>query len=417
MSLIIPYGNSSISLDLPGFNAMDLIVPRDVKGSPAPLNVVNFALQNPLGINLSMLQPDQTVAIGINDKTRPVPHEYLLPPLLTFLGERGISRDRIRLIIASGTHTPMIEEEVNHLIPQEILNNYPIYVHDCDNSSMVTLGSTSRGTPVWINRDFYDANIRICVGIIEPHHFMGFSGGVKTAAIGLAGRATINYNHAHISHPNAASGHFDDNPMRQDVEEIGKMLNVQFVLNAILNYKKEIIHVLAGNPSAVMQSGIPLSREINQISVNSKYDMVIVSPGGYPKDINFYQSQKALTHAGLITRDWGNIILLAECIEGIGNTRYENVMQSVSSHEEALHYFDEHEFEVGPHKAYLVARDAVNKHIFIHSSLTEDQVKLLRLKYMADPQSFLHNYFSNVTRPIKVAIMPHGTTTIPHLSI
>jgi nickel-dependent lactate racemase len=394
---------------------VDVIVPRKLKGNLDPSRYVENALQNPLDIDPGMFLNVKSVAIGINDKTRPVPHEHLLPPLLALLQKNGVARENIHLIIANGIHQPMSEDEYTQILPQEIVDTFPISSHDCDHSPLVDLGFTSRGTPVLINRDFCNAELRITVGNIETHHFMGYSGGAKTAAIGLAGRTTITHNHAFITHPNAVSGHYEDNPMRQDVEEIGRMIGLQFSLNAILNSDKEIVQVIAGDPLSVMASGVPLSRRLNEVPVKTLYDLVIVSPGGYPKDINFYQSQKAMTHAGLITREGGDILLIAECIDGIGNTGYEKVMHNVSSHAEAIRYFKEHEFAVGPHKAYLVARDGVNKNLLIHSSLSAEQVNRLLLKPVNDPQEFLDRYFSNVSRPVKVAILPHGTTTIPHL--
>lgn len=409
------YGRSSLNLDVLDSEVVDVIVPMNVKGCSDPLYEVEIVLQNPLGIDSYLFHNIKSVAIGINDKSRPVPHEYLLPPLLALLQKNGVARENIRLIIASGIHQPMSRDEYTQILPQEIIEKYPISSHDCDRSRLVDLGVTSRGTPVLVNQEFYAAELKITIGNIEPHHFMGYSGGAKTAAIGLTGRRTINHNHAFITHPNAVSGHYEDNPMRQDVEEIGKMIGVQFVLNALLNNEKEIVQVIAGNPLAVMSTGVSLSRQLTEVSVNTLYDLVIVSPGGYPKDINFYQSQKAMTHAGLITHEGGNILLLAECIEGIGNAGYEKVMQAVSSHMEAMQYFKEHEFEVGPHKAYLVARDGVNKNLSIHSALPAEQVKLLLINPVEDPQAFLDSYFSNVARPVKVAILPYGTTTIPLL--
>jgi nickel-dependent lactate racemase len=410
------YGESTIDLDLTGLEPVDVIAPMKVEGSHHPLQDVEQALKSFLDINPIPFYNFKSVAIGINDKTRPVPHAYLLPPLLTILKDAGIAREHIHLIIASGIHKPMKASDLNQILPEDIIAQYPIIAHDCDHSDMVTLGDTSRGTPVIINREFYESDLKITIGNIEPHHFMGYSGGAKTAAIGLAGRKTINHNHAFITHPNAISGHFEDNPMRQDVEEIGQMIGLHLAVNAILNSAKEILHVLAGNPLSVMKAGIPLSRQLNEVTVNSLYDLVIVSPGGYPKDINFYQSQKALTHAGLMTRVGGDILLLAECSEGIGNSGYERTMHSIKSQSEALQYQHEHEFEVGPHKAYLVARDAVNKNIHIHSSLTDEAIRLLLLDPVLDPQQFISHYHSMMTKSFKVALLPFGTTTIPHLT-
>ena len=196
------------------------------------------------------------------------------------------------------------------------------------------------------------------MGNVEPHQFQGFSGGVKSAAIGLAGRETINHNHARMIDPRAQLGHYADNPARQDVEEIGAMIGVHLALNAVLNGQKQIVHAVAGEPRAVMEAAIPLSRQVSQAPVAAPFDLVIASAGGHPKDLNLYQAQKALAHAALVTRDGGTVIVVAACPEGTGSRSYEAWMQGVGSHEEVFARFEREPFRVGPHKAFLMSRDA-----------------------------------------------------------
>ncbi len=353
------YGHGSIKFEIPGSTQIDLIAPVDFPAALDPFEEVKHALLHPLGgITLSHFSQVRTAAIAINDKTRPVPHHLLLPPLLDQMELLGLSPANISLIIATGTHTPMKPEEFPLVLPREIIDRYPIFSHDADSPDLVFIGDSSRGTPIYINRQYMEADLRIVVGNIEPHHFMGFSGGVKTAAIGLAGRETINRNHALLPHPNAKTAHFEDNPMRQEVEEIGKRIDVQFALNAILNNDIEIVKIIAGTPLSVIEKGIVLAKSICQVSVAHPYDLVIASAGGHPKDINLYQSQKALTHAALLTRDGGTIILLAECPDGPGSDGYEKFMDGVTSFDQIFEKFNRDGFEIGPHKAFLVARDA-----------------------------------------------------------
>ena len=319
----LPYGKGTLTARLPNQANVDLIAPQDPPGAPDPLQAVAAAVSAPLRVDLThLLSVSRSAAIAINDKTRPVPHQYLLSPLLKRLEAGGIPPERIHLIIATGTHLPMQPDEFAKILPADLLSRYPVVSHDCDAPDLVDLGYTSRLTPVKINRRFMQADLRIVLGNIEPHHFMGFSGGVKSAAIGLAGRATIVQNHSMLPEPNAKAGHYEDNPMRQDVEEIGKLARIQLALNAILNNEKQIVRVFFGDPVAVMEAGVPLARQICQVSIQHLYDLVIASAGGYPKDINLYQAQKALTHAAMMTRDGGTILLLAACAEGVGSAGY-----------------------------------------------------------------------------------------------
>ena len=205
-------------------------------------------------------------------------------------------------------------------------------------------GQTRLGTPVRVNRLFAQAELRLVVGNLEPHQFMGFSGGVKTAAIGLAGRETIDRNHALMLDPRSDLARYDDNPARQDVEEIGRMIGVHFALNNIINESKQIVHVLAGEPQAVMREGIPLVRQLYQVRVTAPYDLMIVSPGGHPKDINLYQAQKALGHAARVARPGGTMILVAACPEGSGSRGYEEWVTGMTSHQAVIERFKQKAF-------------------------------------------------------------------------
>lgn len=415
----LAYGKDSQSLELPDGCQVDWIEPAFVPAAADPIRVVSDALANPVdGRLLSSYKNIQSVAIAVNDKTRPVPHEQLLPPLLDALHAMGIPDRAIQFIIATGTHLPMQSDEFNRILPPGIPQRYNVLSHNCDDlDHLVSLGTTSRGTPAWANRDYRDADLRIVVGDIEPHHFAGFSGGYKTAAIGLAGRETINKNHAMLIDPNARIAEFEKNPLRQDIEEIGDLLGVHFALNAILNGEKRIVKAVSGHPRAVMQAGIPISRSVCQTPASGKYDIVVASAGGAPKDINFYQAQKALTHASLFTRDGGVIILVAACPEGSGSRGYEEFMEGVHTPDEVFDKFRARGFRVGPHKAFQVARDARRVKIILLSEIPPQQVSGL----LMTPAESLPGAFALAQRilsptplgDLRIAILPRATNTIP----
>lgn len=371
----VPYGKETQTFDLPDAWDVHHVIPHPVEPVADPRRAVEEALEAPVGgfswgavrdavrrraAAASAASGDgPTVAVAVNDKTRPVPHAELLPPLLARLEALGVARDHITFIIATGTHPPMRPDEFTAILPSDIVERYRIVSHDVDDEeSLADLGTTSRGTPVRVNRLFVGADVRIVIGNIEPHQFMGYSGGVKSAVIGLAGRDTINTNHAMMTLPGAMLGHFDDNPARQDVEEMGRMLRVDLALNAILDERKKIVQVLAGEPSEVMRIGMPRVRELYVVQVDEPFDLVIASPGGHPKDINVYQAQKGLAHASLITRPRGEIVLAAACPEGGGSRGYERWVSSRRSHEQVLEDFQAEGFRIGPHKAFQIAREA-----------------------------------------------------------
>ena len=417
MEFHIPYGHDRLTFSLPDELQPELIAPAKAAPLPDPARAVNEALAATEGVKLlANFTGARSAVVAVNDKTRPVPHKYLLPPLLARLEAMDIPRDAITIVVAVGTHHAMPSGEFDAILPEEVLQRYRVVSHDPDDrEQLVFLGQTRRGTPVWINRRFAQADLRIVVGNIEPHQFQGFSGGYKTAAIGLAGQETVNHNHAMMTDPNALPCHFEDNPPRQDIEEMGRMAGVHFALNAVVNESKQIVAVLAGDPGQVMRRGIPLARKIYQVQVPAPFDLIIVSPGGHPKDINLYQAQKALAHASLVMNEGGTVILVAACPEGTGSASYERWMEGVTSYEAVFEKFKREGFRVGPHKAYQIARDASRVRVLILAQMPDEFTRRLLLNPVASLGEALLIALHDVPPGGRVGVMPAGNTTIPTL--
>ena len=417
MKIQVPYGLTHLSVEIPDRYLVDVIDTQPIPAAKNPLDEVHRALENLQGaVDWSNFARAKTVAIAVSDKTRPVPHKHLLPPLMKYLERLGIPNNAITFYVAVGTHPPMPPDEFAAILPDTILNRCKVVSHDAENENLfVNLGKTQFGTPIWVNKDYYQADLKIVVGNIEPHQFVGFSGGVKTAAIGLSGLKSINHNHALMMDPDAQLGTYDSNPARQDIEEIGAQIGIQLALNAVLNQEKEIVHVLAGDPVQVMRAGIPLSRESSQVSVKQKYALVITSPGGYPKDINIYQAQKAVGHAALITKPGGTILWAAACSEGSGSPHYEDWMIGKKSHQAVIRQIEREGFRIGPHKAFQIARDALKFRLMIYSDLDKKVAQRLLLDPVDDLQAALDTAFAELQPGDRIAFMPHAASTIPHI--
>jgi nickel-dependent lactate racemase len=417
MEIQIPYGHSYLTAHLPDEIGVDIIEATPASASPDPDGEVRAALDNLLGeVNWSDFFGAKSVAIAVNDKTRPVPHQYLLPPLLERLASLGIPSKAITFYVAVGTHPPILATEFPLILPTDILESYTAVSHDSEDvDQLVCLGETSRGTPIWVNRDYVQAEFKIVIGNIEPHQFVGFSGGVKSAAIGLAGLETINRSHAMMTHPDSRLGEYEANPARQDVEEIGQKVGVHLALNAILNQEKQIVSALAGDPVAVMREGIPRSRQVCQVEMPQKYGLAIVSPGGHPKDINLYQSQKGLAHAALITQLGGTLILVAACPEGTGSSHYEDWALGKRSHAEVIKKFKTEGFRIGPHKAFQIARDATRLRLMFYSEMDQDLSRALLLNPVKDLQTAIDAALADLQPEDRIGILPHASSTIPYI--
>lgn len=414
----LPYGAGTVTVELPWSLEVRRIEPAAREAAADPTAVVRAALDNLVGgLAWDRFAGRRTAAIAVNDKTRPVPHDVLLPPLLARLEAAGFAREDITLIVATGTHPPMTAAEFPGILPREITDRYHVVSHDgFDAAGLVEVGTTSRGTPVLINRGFLAADLRIVIGNIEPHQFMGYSGGVKSAVIGLAGYETIDYNHAFMSDPAARLGNLEGNPARDDVEEMGRLVRVDLALNAVLNRHKKLVEAVAGEPGEVMRGGVAIAREIFEVAVDGPADMVIASPGGHPKDINVYQAQKGLAHASLVARPGAPIVLCAACPDGAGSEKYERWVAARSSTEQVLADFAREGFHVGPHKAFQIARDAVGRRVILVSDMEAAQVGRLLLEPAAGAQEAVDAAVAGLPAGARVAVMPIANATVPRIA-
>lgn len=412
----LPYHTSEVACSDARINSCRLVEPP----SPAPLKDPGARLHAILKEHLHILVDNpylsgKTIAIAISDDTRPIPYEILLPPVINILLNDGVNIPNIRLFIASGTHKPMEQSQIGKMLPIPEIAGIEIVRHDCDNREcLINLGKTPYGTDVWINKEYYQSDFKVVIGNIEPHHFMGYSGGVKTAAIGLAGRSTIEQNHAMLGQERTLPGYYHDNPMRQDVEAIGDFIGIDLAINTVMTPDFKIIDVIVDTPRKVMLAGIEICKQSMQMAGREQFDLVIASAGGYPKDINLYQAQKAITHALLFCKPGGVVILAAACSQGIGSDRLEDFMRGISNRDEAIKLFRSLGFQIGPHKAYQLALQSKYAKIILISNLSADTTR----NYFMEPADDLDKAVSMALEHLppnhSIAVLPHATHTIPY---
>jgi nickel-dependent lactate racemase len=353
------------------------------------------------------------VAIVTSDLTRPCPSDRLLPYLLEELAAAGVDDTGITVVIALGLHRAMTREELEQAVGPKVYRRVKVINHNPQD--VVRLGQTSRGTPVEIFRPVVDADIRICVGNLELHYFAGYSGGAKAIVPGCASRATIQANHAMMIQPQAAAGRLEGNPVRADLEEGAAMAGVDFVLNAVVDSQHRIVGAVAGDATVAHRRGCELVAEQGVSVIPQLADIVLASAGGFPKDLNLYQAQKALDNAAHAVRDGGIVILLAECREGLGNKTFESWMLKARSPEDILTRL-QREFALGGHKAAAVASVLKRAAVYLVSTLPQELVEACGLRPFAAVEQAIEAALDQIGPSARILVLPEGGSVLPVLS-
>jgi len=285
---------------------------------------------------------------------------------------------------------------------------------DLDVNDCVHLGTTSRGTPVDIFRPVAEANRRICLGNIEYHYFAGYSGGAKAIMPGVSTRDAIQSNHSMMVLDEAKAGAIETNPLRQDIDEVAKFVPIDFILNVVLDEKKNIIKAVAGHYIEAHRAGCRFLDSLYKVKIREKADIVIVSAGGYPKDINLYQAQKALDNSKHAVKDGGIVILVASCKEGLGEHVFERWMTTSESAGQMIEKIQQH-FELGGHKAAAIAMVLKKARVMLVSDLDDDFVRSIFLEPYKDIKQAINEAIKAAGNNAKIIVMPYGGSTLPCL--
>ncbi len=413
---VVPYGKTQLRFSIPESAPLTVIKPVSAPASPDQMGEVARALEEALARH--PLQELGTAVVVVSDGTRPVPNATILPVLLRRMEAAGIARERTTILVATGLHRPTRESELPALLGEEVCRRYRVDVHDArDRDRLERVGTTSRGTPIWINRLYLQCDVRILTGMIEPHQFVGFTGGAKSVAIGLAGEETIEGNHVLLQDPRSQMGVYDGNPAREEMEEILDLVGADLALNVILNNEKQIVAALAGPPRVMERAGVEMVARLCQATVPHPFDIVIASPGGFPKDLEVYQAQKAVAHAAIAVREGGTIILVAECPEGSGDARFEEWMAAASSPTDVVERFRREGFRMGAHKAFLLARSMVKARVLLVSDrLPQELGRKLLFEQYTTAEDALESAFARHGMTATVAVMPKASSTIPRVA-
>jgi nickel-dependent lactate racemase len=354
----------------------------------------------------------KSVAIAVPDESRPLPVKTILPVLLQRIRDAlpNLEPASCVVIIGCGLHPPPDKEAMSRLIPQWAAPGCRLLAHDASRTPTEDYGKTSRGTPILINAAYAEADFKISIGQIDPHQFVGFTGGSKGVVIGCAGSRTIEHNHSLLFDDKARVGRLEGNPVREDMNEAGEKVDLNLAVNVVLDGDKKVLQMLAGRPSEVLEEGAKTCAALYGVEIREKCDMVVASCGGYPKDLCLYQAQKGLNLASQAVKRGGKILLLAAASQGAGDDVYLEYVSRFNTPSEVLEDFRRTGFRMGAHKAYLFGRTLTRYEVAVDSELDDEILKTCQLG-KADPERVIRSWVEGFEGTPLVGVIPNANTT------
>lgn len=412
------YGRGHLSLRLD-------LVPDALIFEPEPSPQVELcdklkdAISNPIGSKAleHLLDQKKRVAVCIPDKTRPRVARMVLKDLISWIEASGVKRNRISVIIASGSHSRHSDADIKDLIGDEIKDLDIKESIGANKRDFGFVGQTSRGTPVWLNRFVLDADLVILLTSVVTHYFAGWGGGRKMILPGVAHLESIWANHrltltdeGDISEL-CGCGRLDGNPVHEDMIEAAAMLADIFCINIVLDGWGRPVGLTAGDLVKSHLSAVEIAKGFSFIRVPKRCKLAIASAGGYPFDIDLIQSHKAIDHIAECMEDDAALVMAVECSDGFGSKKFISWFDLGGTKEVGKRLLDN--YELNGHTALALMKKTERFSIILISSLERDVVEKMGMI----PASSIEEGIGIANRIVGHApltyVFPHASGVVP----
>ncbi len=420
------YGKTGLEFSLdPNWNTT-IIRPLKQDVIENPKNVIKNWINNPIGTPPLNEIVDQRkklnqICIVVSDATRPVPSNIILEALIAELNEYGIKDNQILVLIATGLHRATYDNELERIIGTDLLNRIKYINHNArDNDSLIYLGDTEDGVPIFINKYYYESDLKILTGYVEPHFFFGFSGGRKSIVPGISGSLTIQANHSveNIHSPYSRFGIYENNPMAISSTEIARLSGVDFVINICINEEHRITQVAAGDLEEVHKKLVDYQLNYIFKEIDNPYDIVICGNGGYPLDLNLYQAVKSMGIGEIAVKEGGTIISVNECIDGIGvgHDKFKDLLFSKKKPEDIYRKALSKEITmIDIWEIQILTRIMMKAEVYVISTINRDELGNIGLKYAESIEVAIRMSLTKHGPNARILILPNGPQIIPIL--
>jgi lactate racemase len=414
----IPCGKKTIDLRIHDGVPVQWVESRKMNPVPDVRSAVEEALHRPIGMSRlrDLVRPGQTVALAVTDITRKLPEEIILPFLLKELEAGGIKKKDITAVVATGTHRPNTSDELREKFGP-VVDEIAFINHDAWNTEgLVHLGLSKGGIPLVFNRRVAQTDIRISTGVIETHLFAGYSGGVKSIAVGVAGEETIGATHNYEMLRQTRLGIIEGNEFRKFLTEATQALGLHFIVNVVQTGKKEVVKVVAGDPVKAFHEGVKVARELYEVEIDHPAE-IVVSGASYPKSRDLYQASRAANVVVFGPRPvvvkGGVILIAASCEDGCGHPGYCDIMKKAEDVDDIIAISREEGFAPGEQKALILAWILKQARIVMTDcTLPEETLKELHLESMPTLQEAFDRELKKNPKA-RVTLIPDGLLTLP----
>jgi len=419
----VNFDKEELNINLPEKNVLGILDVPDVPFVTDIRKSLSYALENPVGAKSfsKIFKPTDKVCILVSDITRvPITRTYL-PFLLDELNKLGVPNENMFIVFTVGTHRKHSAEEHQKLVGHEVYDRIKVFDHEArDKSQHVYLGTTSRGTKVHVFKKAMEADKIITTGTIGFHYFAGYNGGRKNILPGIASYETIVANHKMTmfckrkgEQKYSAAGVYDKNPINEDMNEAAKMVKPAFMINVVLDKKRNIIKFFTGDIIKAHKKGTEFIDKLYRPKIKKLADMVIASSGGYPLDVNFVQVHKAIHQATYAVKEGGVIIAVGACSEGYGSESIEKylAMKNVETIEKVLAC----NYEIQGQTARAMLKKSRNYRIIFITKLPPKDVRAMGMIPASNMDEALELALRWVPEDFSAYIIPNSMSILPKL--
>ena len=418
MKVKLPYGRGSVEVNVP--DGSTVAHPRELQRVGDVGAEIRRSMATPIGS-----PPLREVASGkrdavvvVNDMTRPAPSREMLAVILEELRIAGIPETAVIVVIATGNHRPNTPDEIARMIGEEYARTLRVVNHACeDDSALTAISAPGVEIPIRVNTHVARASVRILTGLIAPHQAAGYSGGRKSLTPGVAALETIAKQHSFPIRPyDPAMGWMKGNPFHEVAVTVARTVGIDFIINVVKNCQGEVVHAVAGDLVAAHEAGVLMCEQSWVTTFPQKYDVVIVTPGGFPRDIDLHQAQKAMSTAEQVAAEGGVIVLLAECADGIG--KFAAWLKGAKSPHAVIERFKREGFtREHSSKAFMCAR-ALAKHpvVVCCAGIPKADLEAMFFRPVETPQAAVDAALQMKEDGCRVVVLPYAVDCVPKIN-